>query len=128
MPALRAPEYSLTDIVIKRLGSVVVCSMEIAFPEVDILPQVKYSEVLLVLNSSPLESLGISDSFVLSGAGHQGVSVTCTMAKLNNTPLAILGAYYNPNNMLQFLIKNPNQVKGTKMSITLTGVYNEDAD
>lgn len=128
MPVLRAPEYSLTDITIKRIGSVVACSMEIAFPAVDILPQVKYTEVLLVLNSSPLEALGISDSFVLSGSGHQGVSVTCTMAKLNNNPLGILGSYYNPNNMLQFLIKNPNQVKGTKMSITLTGVYNEDAD
>jgi hypothetical protein len=61
---------------------------------------------------------------VLNGAGTDGVSVTCTISKTLSTEYEILGAKYNSDNMYQFLIRNPNQVKHCTMPITLLGVIN----
>lgn len=136
LPYLRAPDDHLKSIVLRRCGALVTCSMEVYFASDASKANAKYSEFLLVLNESPLAALGIpntgsagiSSSLVLNGAGSNGVSVTCTIAHLMGTQMSILGNTYSADNMVQFLIRNPNQVSGNRMFITLSGVYNGDID
>ena len=121
VPLITAPYDHTGSITFNRYGPVVACSLNLVFPA-----QVgkTYSEFLVVSTNTPTLSLGTNGSVVLNGAGTDGVSVTCTISKTISTEYEILGTKCNSDNMYQFLIRNPNQVKDCTMPITLLGVIN----
>lgn len=121
VPLITAPYDQTGSITFNRYGPIVACSLTLVFP---IQAGKKYSEFLVVATNNPALSLGTYGSIVLNGAGTDGVSVTCTISKTLSTEYEILGAKYNSDNMYQFLIRNPNQVKNCTMPITLLGVIN----
>ena len=121
VPLITAPYDHAGSITFNRYGPIVACSLSLVFPA-----QIgkKYSEFLVVATNTPALSLGTNGSIVLNGAGTDGVSVTCTISKTLSTEYEILGTKCNSDNMYQFLIRNPNQVKDCTMPITLLGVIN----
>ena len=121
VPLITAPYDHTGSITFNRYGPVVACSLNLVFPD-----QVgkTYSEFLVVSKNTPTLSLGTNGSVVLNGAGTDGVSVTCTISKTISAEYEILGTKCNSDNMYQFLIRNPNQVKDCTMPITLLGVIN----
>ena len=121
VPLITAPYDHTGSITFNRYGPVVVCSLSLVFP---VQVGKTYSEFLVVSTNTPALSLGTNGSIVLNGAGTDGVSVTCTISKTISTEYEILGTKCNSDNMYQFLIRNPNQVKDCTMPITLLGVIN----
>jgi hypothetical protein len=121
VPLITAPYDHSGSITFNRYGPIVACSLSLVFPA-----QIgkKYSEFLVVVTNTPALSLGTNGSIVLNGAGTDGVSVTCTISKTLSAEYEILGTKCNSDNMYQFLIRNPNQVKDCNMPITLLGVIN----
>ena len=121
VPLIMAPNDHTGSITFNRYGPIVACSLSLIFP---VQAGKKYSEFLVVATNTPALSLGTYGSIVLSGTGTDGVSVTCTISKTLSTEYEILGTKYSSDNMYQFLIRNPNQVKNCTMPITLLGVIN----
>ena len=121
VPLITAPYDHTGSITFNRYGPVVACSLSLVFP---VQVGKTYSEFLVVSKNTPALSLGTNGSIVLNGAGTDGVSVTCTISKTISTEYEILGTKCNSDNMYQFLIRNPNQVKDCTMPITLLGVIN----
>ena len=121
VPLITAPYDHTGSITFNRYGPVVACSLSLVFP---VQVGKTYSEFLVVSTNTPTLSLGTNGSVVLNGAGTDGVSVTCTVSKTISAEYEILGTKCNSDNMYQFLIRNPNQVKDCTMPITLLGVIN----
>lgn len=92
-----------------------------------------YFEYLVDVEPSIASDLDIGENkcVILNGTGVSGVAVTCTMnlAMPNDlqldlpTPTGNTGKYYT-RYMCQFVIRNPEKLKGTKVPVTLVGVVN----
>lgn len=120
IPIIHAPNDHPSEIVLRRYGPLVLCSLTLTFPSTGR----KYSEILVVTYNNPCTSLGIDGSVVLNGAGMNGVSMTCTISQTIATDYSINGKAYNTSYMYQFLIRNPNKVTSCTVPITLMGVIN----
>lgn len=132
-PFIMAANNYQSGIVFRRVAGIIACNLDIWFDDMDDEVNNTYFEYLVDVEPSIASDLDIGENkcVILNGTGVSGVAVTCTMnlAMPNDlqldlpTPTGNTGKYYT-RYMCQFVIRNPEKLKGTKVPVTLVGVVN----
>jgi hypothetical protein len=134
VPTITAPADHTGGIILRRYGSMVIGTLQLDFGatenrsfEVDN----AYIEYLIVLKQKPIAMLGTTGSLVLSGAGSDGLMVTCTMSDEMGIQYKLGNVKYDMDYVCQIVIRNPvpyggsgnegSTVRGL-VPITLAGV------
>ena len=128
-PFIMAANNYQSGIVFKRVADIIACNLDIWFDDMDGEVNNTYFEYLVDVEPSIASDLNIGKNqcVILNGTGVSGVAVTCTMNLAMPYDLYLdlptTGTYYT-RYMCQFVIRNPNKLKGTKVPVTLVGVVN----